>query len=63
MKKQEIINNVSKQIESLVKYEVGLLADTPFKEKYENLVEEIEYMVDEARSLVDNFKEERLSRG
>lgn len=62
MNKNEIIERITKQLDSLVKYEVSLLGDTDtiFKEKYENLVDQIGYALEEARALVDNFKKEKL---
>lgn len=61
MNKEELIKRITEQLTDIIKYEVRLLSDTTFREKYDNLVEEIDYLTQQARHMVDNFKEEGLS--
>lgn len=67
MNKNEIIENISRQLEEIVNYEISKQSESEsnqaFKDKYENLVDEIDYLLNEARGLVENLKDENLNLG
>ena len=58
---QEIIERISYQLNNIIQYEISKHYDVSHKGKYDNLVDEIDYLLDEARNLVKNFKDERLN--
>ena len=58
---QEVIEKISDQLNNIIQYELSKNYDVSYKAKYDNLVEEIDYFLDEARNLVKNFKDENLN--
>lgn len=61
MNNEDNIERIAKELHSIIQYQVRILSDTTFKEKYDNLVEEIKYLTQEARGVLDNYKKEGLS--